>query len=96
MHIDIEQETLITLADAAKRFPQKLNICTLFRWCKDGVRNTVLESVVIGGRRWTSVEAIRRFVASTSRHQQTPRSAACDAAQHRDNDAARRLSAKGV
>jgi hypothetical protein len=69
--IDIETEGLLTLAAAAGRVPgrngKKCSLPTLYRWCYRGVclgRSRVcLESIVIGGRRYTSHEALSRFVS---------------------------------
>ncbi len=72
MDIDIENETLITLAEAAARLPRRPSICTMHRWCQTGVRDAVLASVFICGRRYTSVEALRRFLAVTSRARRPP------------------------
>jgi hypothetical protein len=69
---DLTQETLLTLAQAARLFPparrgRPVNSSTLWRWCRRGVRiegGTVrLECVRISGRWLTSREAISRFVA---------------------------------
>jgi hypothetical protein len=68
--VDIANEALLTLAEAAARFPgrngKRCSIQTVYRWCYRGVHRPTgtvrLESVVIGGRRYTSQEAIKRFV----------------------------------
>lgn len=72
MDIDIENETLITLAEAAARLPKRPSICTMHRWCQPGVRDAVLASVFICGRMYTSVEALRRFLAAASRTRSLP------------------------
>ena len=54
------QETLISIAEACKRFPQHPNIQTLYRWLIKGVRGARLESMLIGNSRMTSEEAIER------------------------------------
>lgn len=59
--VDVANETLLTLADAAKRLPNRPSLCTLWRWRKRGVRGRRLESVTIGGLVYTSVEALARF-----------------------------------
>lgn len=64
--IDISAETLLTLSAAAKRIPGRngkgVHLGTIGRWAFDGRRGVVLESLVIGGQRYTSVEALQRFV----------------------------------
>jgi hypothetical protein len=59
-------ETLFTLADAAKLFPDQPNSSTIWRWHTKGVRGVRLETTVIAGRRFTTREAIDRFVAATT------------------------------
>ena len=60
--IDLELETLIPIAEAARHIPGRPHRGTVWRWLQSGVRGVVLESVLIGGRRYTSTEAIRRFL----------------------------------
>jgi hypothetical protein len=64
--IDITNETLVQLSEAAGLLPgrrgKKLHVSTLYRWVQRGVRGVRLETVLIGGSRLTSVEAIERFV----------------------------------
>jgi hypothetical protein len=59
--IDPQTETLISLADAAKRLPSRPSVCTIWRWRTKGVRGRRLESVAVGGFVFTSVEALARF-----------------------------------
>ncbi len=65
----IEHEELIPLRHAAKLIPstrgsgsKHLNVSTVYRWTLRGVRGRRLESVRIGGSRYTSVEAISRWI----------------------------------
>lgn len=44
---------------------------TLWRWCKKGVAGIKLEYVLVGGRLYTSIEAVRRFVAATTEQHAT-------------------------
>ena len=39
----------------------KVHLSTALRWCQFGADGILLESVVLGSRRMTSVEAVRRF-----------------------------------
>jgi hypothetical protein len=59
--IDPQTESLLSLTDAAKSLPGRPNITTVWRWRNRGVRGVKLETVLSGGRRFTSLEAIRRF-----------------------------------
>ena len=65
----ILEETLIPLAEACKHFPVKCSRQTLERWLRHGVRQVVLESVTIGSRRFTSIEAIARFLSAQASEQ---------------------------
>lgn len=70
------KEELITLANARTLLPGRPSIPTLWRWRSRGVRGRVLESVVIGGRVYTSREALRRFTLNGSEEPGTPRPSA--------------------
>ena len=58
------EEELLTLTEACGRFPRRVSRATLERWLRRGVCGVSLESVRIAGRRFTSAEAIERFVRS--------------------------------
>jgi Protein of unknown function (DUF1580) len=70
---DLTQETLLSLAQAARRFPpyrqgRPVSPSCLWRWCFDGVKVpgggvVKLEAVRVSGRWLTSLEALSRFVA---------------------------------
>ena len=67
--IDISSETMRPLSNIARTVPNKrggigINVCTVWRWATDGVRGHVLETVLIGGTRFSSDEALRRFLAN--------------------------------
>lgn len=66
MAIEISCETLLSLADAAKALPNRPHTSTLHRWRMAGVRGVKLETCLIGGRRFTSLEALERFAAATT------------------------------
>jgi hypothetical protein len=57
-------EDLVPLRDAAKLFPHKPSLTSLRRWARVGVRRVRLESLASGGRRYTSREAVVRFLAA--------------------------------
>ena len=54
-------ETLLTISQARQRYPSRPSLATMHRWMSRGARGVVLESVLVGGRRYTSKEALRRF-----------------------------------
>jgi hypothetical protein len=66
MAIDRTAETVIPITEASPHFPGKPHIATIWRWSLRGVRGAFLETLVVGGRRFTSVEAIERFIARTN------------------------------
>jgi hypothetical protein len=59
---ELLDETLITLSAACKCFPVKCSRAAMERWVRKGSRGTVLESILICGKRYTSEEAIDRFL----------------------------------
>ena len=64
--IDHECEELLTLTAATKSLPGGPNVSTLWRWRTAGVRGVKLETILCGGRRMTSREALARFFAATT------------------------------
>jgi hypothetical protein len=63
MAIDVEREDLLSLSDAAALIPTKPSPSTLQRWRIYGVRGHKLETVLIGGLRYTSKQAVTRFLS---------------------------------
>jgi hypothetical protein len=66
MEFDLTKETLIKFGKAPKAVPGRPHISTLHRWRLRGVRGVKLETCLVGGRRFTSIEAIDRFIAATT------------------------------
>jgi hypothetical protein len=64
--IDLSRETPIPFSDARKLIPGNPHVSTLHRW-RTGVRGRQLDSFLCGGRRYTSVEAIARFLQPDAR-----------------------------
>lgn len=64
--LDYSTENLISLREAARLFPRPPSLATLWRWVYRGVRGIRLDSVVCGGRRYTSAEAVQRFLVATN------------------------------
>ena len=62
----ILSENTVTLTEAAKLIPGRPHSSTLWRWHQHGSRGIKLETAVIGGRRFTSREAIERFIERTT------------------------------
>lgn len=66
MAIDIRSEELQTFPEAARSLPHPVHISCLHRWRLAGVHGVKLETCLIGGRRYTSTEALERFVTATT------------------------------
>lgn len=90
MTIDPDIEDIITLGEACRLIPpQGIAPCTMARWIQRGVRGVVLETVIIGGRRLTSREALQRFF-SAQNADQTPAPSITSSQRQRQSEAARR------
>ena len=79
----LKDECKVTLAQAAARCPTRPHIASVWRWCRKGVKSAAggyvrLEHVRIGGRIYTSSEALERFFAAV---------AAADLEYFRDDEA---------
>ncbi len=67
--INIHDEELLTLSGAAKRLPhgragKPVHVATLHRWASPGgLQGVRLETIKVGGIRYTSTEALERFIA---------------------------------
>ena len=64
--IQIGDETVVSLTDAAKQLPRRRagkrpHVATLYRWASAGVRGIKLETIQVGGTLCTSLEALQRF-----------------------------------
>ncbi len=66
MTIELSNETPLTLAEVPLHVPRrngrKVHCSTVYRWVTKGVRGKRLESLFVGGVRYTTVEAIERFL----------------------------------
>ena len=91
---DILNESKITLAQLARR--EGVNPATVWRWATRGCRGIVLQSIVRGGRRATSVEAFARFVAEMTKKADAALGCAPPARETRQSsDASARLAQAG-
>ena len=59
-------ESWLPLSEASKFFPGRPHRSSVWRFAMKGVRGVRLETIVCGGRRYTSEEAILRFIAGTT------------------------------
>ena len=84
--MSISHETLVSGGKARRAFPRVPSEATYWRWLLTGVRGVKLESMKIGGRRYTSLEAIERFLTALntdarSDNKSTPQTARVEAAK---------------
>jgi hypothetical protein len=61
---DLSAEDLLSFGKAVSAIPgrERVSLGTLHRWRLKGVRGVRLETVLIGGQRFTSRQAIERFL----------------------------------
>jgi hypothetical protein len=64
--IDLATESLLSITDAAKSLPGRPHVSTLHRWRLRGIRGIKLETILLGGKRLTSREALQRFADRTT------------------------------
>jgi len=68
MPINANIENLVTLSEAAKLLPKtngkRINVSTLWRWCRKGLRGVTLEYTRVGSKIATSPEALGRFFSA--------------------------------
>lgn len=67
----LEHEELISLHAAARLVPSSrtpgtsgIHVATIHRWSRKGIKGKRLETVLVGGVRYTSAAALARFVRS--------------------------------
>jgi len=63
---ELATEPLLTLREAAATIPGSPHVSTLHRWRRRGVRGAKLETCLVGGKRFTSLQAVQRFVRATT------------------------------
>jgi hypothetical protein len=64
--IDTTAEKMIRVGEAANHIPGHPHVATVWRWALRGVRGVKLETVLVGAQRFTSHEAIERFIVATT------------------------------
>ncbi len=68
MAIDFTKGAPIGLCNEAPRYiPSRPSASTVYRWSVRGSKGVVLETGTIGGRRYTTREAVERFLEATNR-----------------------------
>lgn len=93
MSIDTERETLVSFSDARSSFRdgRRKSLATLHRWRLRGVNGVRMETCLIGGMRFTSLEAIARFIAAQNAAD-VPAAPTITATQRRRQSEAARLA----
>lgn len=71
--IDITKERVRRLIEAVQVIPGQPHLSTVIRWSRKGVQGVKLETVLVGGRRFTSLEAIDRFIRRRNQMSSGPR-----------------------
>ena len=68
MAINIDNEEVMSLAEAAKSLPRvngrRPSLSTLWRWCRKGLKGVRLDYLRVGRKIVTSREAMNRFFAA--------------------------------
>lgn len=64
--IDISAEQMMTLSQATRELPGRPAVSTLWRWLQHGVRGVRLETIMVGGVRYTSRESLQRFAEAVT------------------------------
>ena len=70
--MDTAPERRLSLTELAKR--EGVNAATAWRWSMRGCRGVKLETFLLGGRRFTTEDLFRRFVAETNETTDVPSS----------------------
>ena len=70
--IDTRTESLLTLVQLSELV--RKHVTTVYRWTTTGCRGVTLETLQIGGTRFTSHEALQRFSASLTCGRGAPKS----------------------
>ncbi len=89
--IDIDSEELLSLSQASKRLRTRPHVSTIWRWAATGG----LETVRLGGRVYTSIEAIERFAEHRGGRPKPPEPEPTPRRQREIADAERRLTQAG-
>lgn len=93
--IDPFKETMLPLGKAARKVPgRQVSPQTIYRWCSTGIDGIRLETIVIGGRMQTSLEALTRFFAAVTEAKQA--ATRDDETGERSEHVQRKLEAAGL
>lgn len=94
--IDPFKETMLPLAKAARKVPGRtVSKQTLYRWHSVGIDGVKLETIVIGGRMQTSLEALAKFFAAVTKAKQSAQRTESEAGE-RSESTQLKLEAAGL
>jgi Protein of unknown function (DUF1580) len=91
--IDLRVEDPISFGQATREYATHPSAATLWRWSLKGVQGVRLETAKIGGRRYTTIEALDRFAATLTELRSTERANPSRQRQQEMADAAERARA---
>jgi hypothetical protein len=101
--IEILVETLVTIPQASALLPpdetgRRPHIATIYRWMLRGVKGVRLETCLVGGKRFTSHEALQRFSEAVTRAAQGKAAVPRQSTRRKQHDEAvdRELQAAGL
>jgi hypothetical protein len=76
-----ERDDFISLKEAAAFYPgRRPHRATVFRHALQGVRGRKLETVLVGGRRYTTRQHVEDFVVATAAEESNATTSECSAA----------------
>ena len=61
-----DSDDFLSLSEASAELPGRPHVATLHRWRLRGVRGIKLSTILIGGKRFVSREALTRFIEQTN------------------------------
>ena len=94
MTIDLETERIIPIRQVHKHCPGSPHLSAIYRWTKRA--KDPLETIKVGGRRYTSIEAIHRFIRRCSGEEQSVTSELSARRKREIEQAQRELAADGI
>ncbi len=90
--IDLQTEQVIPIGQVPKRLPHRPHISTVYRWIAAGG----LETVRLGGRVFTSLEALERFAEHRGGRHKPPESIPTPQRRLEIAEAERKLKEAGI
>ena len=97
--IDLQSETLVPVSEIPSHVPGRPHLATCWRWIQRGCRGVKLETLLIGGKRFTSLEALQQFAEATTAAaagSSTVTASTPSAARKRHKQACRQLDEVGI